>query len=893
MSRLPVSASRGAPLALCSTLALLAVLAPSPARAQQEAAAAPEGKTVELDKYVVTGVRASLESAQEVKENSVPMVDSIVAEDIGKFPDLTVADALQRVPGIQVGRTNGEVSTVLIRGLPNLSTTLNGNEIFTGTTRGVALQDIPAELVSRVDVYKSTTPDKLEGGIAGLIDIRLRKPLDNPGLHVGISGRLIQGDNAEDTGYIASALVSNSVKTSSGGEIGFLYSGAYQQRYFMDQIAFNYLFEPVEVPTSIAAGGTLQLPFTQGGQVIPGDRKRYANNLAGQWKINSNFELYDNFLQTAYRDEHQVHFLIGFPRFGAYTAATVHPGTNVPTSTTSENNFHLTSMQAFKQQTDGYHNTFGAKWTDGDTKVTAEYLYNWNSYKNQALIVDTRFGPPTPGTFKFDYADAGRANLTITGADVTDANSYYLWGLFDNHDTSTSEQNGLKAEIEQTLRNGFFQKIIGGVRWSDRNVRFRGTSRDDIAPAGATNGDRFAPTVPKASSIPGFGTVNPEGPLSYYGTPYWYTASSDYLYANPDNVRALFGLPSGPAGWNPTLGFTDDEQVIAGYIDTRFATTLGGKPFDGSLGLSVVGTEQDLQGYLTNGNPINSSKSQTDVLPVLNLRYKLEDKLQLRFAAGRTITRPDFDDLNPAVTLNAPTTTGGGAGSGTGGNPFLDTVTSDNFDLALEYYFAKSSYVAVTPFYRSIEGYVQSFAATETINGVDYNVVRPRNSGKGHLSGFEVAYQHFPEFLHGFGWMANYTYIDGETDAPDTAPGAPVGARVTKPYAQVARDSYNVILVYEKKGFSARLAYNWRGEFTDTFDGPNTPGSPLRQIIVKPRGTLDCSVSYAWGRHFTVTLDATNILQEDYQDYFYDETLYPRDTRAYDRTIELGVRYRY
>src|SRR6478735_11593144 len=178
MSRLPVSASRGAPLALCSSLALLALLAPSSARAQAAAAETPPEKAVELEKLTVTGVRASLESAQEVKENSVPLVDSIVAEDVGKFPDLTVADALQRVPGVQVGRSNGEVTTVLIRGLPNLSTTLNGNEIFTGTSRGVALQDIPAELVAGVDVYKSTTPDKLEGGIAGLIDIRLRKPLD-------------------------------------------------------------------------------------------------------------------------------------------------------------------------------------------------------------------------------------------------------------------------------------------------------------------------------------------------------------------------------------------------------------------------------------------------------------------------------------------------------------------------------------------------------------------------------------------------------------------------------------------------------------------------------------------------------------------------------------------
>ena len=851
-----------------------------------------EEKTVVLETFVVTGTRASLISAQEIKRESIQLVDSVVAEDIGKLPDNTVADALQRVPGIQVGRNNGEVTTVLIRGLPNLGTTLNGNEIFTGTSRGVALQDIPAELVAGVDVYKSTSPDKIEGGIAGLIDIRLRKPLDFDKPQFAASGRLIHGEHAEKTGYVGSLLLSDRWQTKAG-ELGALYSGAFQQRYFVDQTAFNYLFEPVGVPTDIHSTGTLELPFTQGSLIIPGDRTRTANNLALQLKVSDTLELYNNFLKTSYRDKHQVHFLIGFPRFGAFTAATVNAGTNVPTKTTSVNNFHLTSTQAFEQATDGYQNVLGAKWTRGNTRFTGEYLYNWNRYRNEVLIVDTRYAATAGDTFTFTYNDGGRANLTIPGTDITKAENYFLWGLFDNHDVAVSEQNGVKLEFDHSLAKGTFQKITGGVRWSDRSVRFRGTSRNDIAPAGATNGDRFAPTVPRTSTITGFGSVNPDGPLSYYGTPHWFGASPDYLYSRPNEVRALFGLPSGKAPYNPTLGFTDDESVLAGYLNTTFGSMIDGKPFDGSLGVRVARTTQDLKGYNTTGMPIDDSKSQTDVLPVVNARLKLTDQWQLRFAGGRTITRPNFNDLNPAVTLNAPTTTGGGAGTGSGGNPELNTVKSDNYDLSLEYYFADDSYVSFTAFHRDIDGYVQSFAATETINSINYTVVRPRNSGKGKLDGFELSYQHFPDALKGFGWMANFTYIEGDTDAPDSSPGAPVGARVRKPYAQVSQEAYNVILVYEAGKFSSRLAYNWRGEYTDTFDGPNAAGSPLRQIIAKPVGTLDFSASYALTKRFTVTVDATNILKSEYQDYFFNESLYPRDTRAYDRTVELGLRYRY
>src|SRR5690606_37321475 len=131
---------------------------------------------------------------------------------------------------------------------------------------------------------------------------------------------------------------------------------------------------------------------------------------------------------------------------------------------------------------------------------------------------------------------------------------------------------GLKLELEKGIDHGFFQEFAVGLRWSERSARFRATTRDDIAPLGTVNGDRAAPSVPNASTIPGFGSVNPEGPLDYYGTPHWYGASPDFLYNNPDQVRALFGLAPGPANFNPTRGFADDESVLAGFFDTRFAT---------------------------------------------------------------------------------------------------------------------------------------------------------------------------------------------------------------------------------------------------------------------------------------------------------------------------------
>lgn len=120
-----------------------------------------------LETIIITGVRASVKSAEDIKKNSDQLADAIVAEDIGKLPDNNVIEALQHVTGIQIARNTAETNQLLIRGLPDIATTLNGRDIFTSFGRYITLQDIPAELLSRVDVEKSPRADDIEGGIAG------------------------------------------------------------------------------------------------------------------------------------------------------------------------------------------------------------------------------------------------------------------------------------------------------------------------------------------------------------------------------------------------------------------------------------------------------------------------------------------------------------------------------------------------------------------------------------------------------------------------------------------------------------------------------------------------------------------------------------------------------
>ena len=352
-----MSAASALTLALTASPAFAQDAPPAPAASE-----APPSPDAAASEIVVTGLRGSLSSAQNIRRNSAPIVDSIVAEDIGKFPDNTVADALQRVTGVQVSRGRGETGTVDIRGLPNIATFINGREVFTGTGRGVALQDIPAELLSGVDVYKTTTPDMIEGGLVGTIDIRLHRPFDfGEGLHAAGSGRAVYSDQAKKWGYLGGGLISDRWDTSIG-EIGLMAGASYNRRRYRDDTAFDF----------DSSGTPIATPDTVGGLLTVGDRQRTAYNVSAQWKPNDKLEFYTDGLYTQYKDTWGVNFFIALPKAGNLT--TVTPRSDTPTlaqSSTTLNAFTLTSKQAFQNKTTTWQADFGTKWhVADDTLVT-------------------------------------------------------------------------------------------------------------------------------------------------------------------------------------------------------------------------------------------------------------------------------------------------------------------------------------------------------------------------------------------------------------------------------------------------------------------------------------------------------------------------------------------
>lgn len=888
---------------LCAASCAAVAFATAPAMAQNTAPPpqdAPVEQADDGDDIIVTGIRASLRSAQDRKRTATAVTDSIVAEDIGKLPDNTVSDALQRVTGIQVARGAGEAGTVLIRGLPNVTSYLNGREVFTGTGRGVALQDIPAELVAGVDVYKTSTPELIEGGVAGRIDIRLRRPFDlEDGLTIAGGARGLYSDKNEKWSYIVSGLASYRTETESGQEFGVLIGASYNARKYRDQTAFNFGFNPFSGPAT--GGATVLIPDTVGGLITDGNRNRPALNASLQWKPTPDLELYADGIFTGYRNDYGVNFFVGLPKAGGVSAVETQDGTvtiprtpgtasltaPVASGITTLDNFTITSKQAFSQKTDGYQAAAGARWTPGNATLSTEFTYNHSSVASTSYIVDASFVVPR---IDYRFNENGTPTirpLTADGQpfDITNTSILNLFALFDQHSLATSEQIAWRGDLAYEFDAGSLKRFKIGARYARRTGRSdsTGENRSDIG----GDGDDY----------PGFGTNAPSLLDGRVGVDGFALPSTSWIRDNIDLLRDLAGDPAGPPAFAPALTFDLTENNYAFYGQLEFDFSDAGLPLDVVAGARVVNNVTSLNAILvTNGvqTPTSGRRNELEVLPSITFRLRPMDDVVLRLVAGESITAPEFAQLNPATNLFPLGATGSSStfGAGSGGNPDLLAIKTRNIDATAEWYFSRTGSISVSGFYRDLKNYIQTYAETELFptgaGGAlqSYSVSRPRNTASGQLKGVEIGGQMFFDFLpgalSGFGVQANFTYADGEVEAPGR-PG------VMQEITPVSKYSYNIIGIYEKYGLSARLAYNWRSKFTDFYDA-NVPGG---FVEVSPVSFLDLSISYDLTPNFTVTFDATNLLDEEYQDSFGGYAIAPRDTRLYDRTFGGGVRFRF
>ncbi len=862
----------GAAVAALATAFSSPALAADPAAGQAEAA--PQDTSDQPDGIVVTGIRQSLESAQARKREANSIVDSIVADDIGKLPDSNTTEALQRISGIQISRDRGEGGDVAIRGLTQVLTTLNGRQIFTaGGGRGYNLQDFPSELLAGVDVYKTPTADLIEGGIGGVIDLRTRRPLDFDGFELSGSVRGRYETLADKVDPLVSGLISDRWDVG-GGEMGLLLSGSYQERSFRSDVIST---GAPGIRTDVIPGQEIVTPNGDYEPLINGKRRRIGLQGVFQWKPNPDLEI---FAEAGYQEYRSLQEQRGL--YNPTNGSAVDPDTVTLYEDTNDfksGTFLDVPVTAYGVQRDTYDKnqqyTVGARQYFGGSSISGEFTYQKSTNELYYSELDLTTIAP-----RATLDSSGEVpSMLYDGIDLTNINNYNIGPLTrsENHYKGDSYAGRIDGDFK--IDSAFLTAFKTGFRYQKLNTSFV-PIRFYQAPETTTPAGPFADLFEQMPY-----------PDYFDGTP---RLEHDYLTAITSNlgniedwerVREAIGLDKDIAV-DPKSVYDMSEETLAGYAELLFETG-GSIPIDGNIGIRVVKTRLSINGNQKVDDVVEPAfwrSSYVSALPSANLRIHFTDRLQLRLAASQSLTRPSFSQLSPALTL-VPA-----QGQGSGGNPELKPLRADALDASLEYYFSPTGSLYLAGFYRKVKGFVFRNGNTQTIDGIEYVIQQPTNGRSGEIKGVEIGGQTFFDFLpgpfDGFGVQANYTYVDSATPAI-------IPTELT-PLPNLSKHSFNIAGLYEKGGLSARVAYNYRSKYLSSIYGLDVGADlppELLPVYTRGYGWLDASIGYDITPRLTVTVEGSNLLQRREFTYYGSPTR-PNGRSIDDRQIMAGIRFK-
>ncbi len=880
----------GRKLKLAAVLVLPAVAVILDAGAQ-EANSTP-GDNIET--VVVTGFRQSLRNSQNIKREAEQVVDSVVAEDIGKLPDNNLAEALQRIPGVQITRNRGEGSGIAVRGLTQVKTLLNGREIYSDTGRDLSLENVPAEILGGVDVYKNPSAYLIEGGLGGVVNLKTRRPMDFATRTASVSVRANSYDVLDKVKPQVSTLITDRWDVGSG-EIGVLLGAAYlesasrQDAAAVEPFADRYNIEDFDrdgfFPGTNADPGDLVIaPRGGGNNVDMTERERVALNGVVQWAPNENFEMFFEGAYNTYQIEQSTYVRFAnrgnLPRQPGVTF-TYYPGTNVVRTGAYQDVQFTSNTTIFDREAHTWQLATGATWRATDKlKFTADISYTDSERTDDSATL--RIGNPlsTAGTILTFDTSTRIPTLQLTGFDFNDVSRYQY--IDSNHGLEEAGGSGQSALIDGQLDigDGVFKSVSFGMRYATRDVERHNGNRSHITgnPPGTTLPEGLA-HIPYTEFF--LGTDVPSLTQQFSASP---TLSRDI-----ERQCEAFGDAICYPTFNPLNSYEQSESTSGVFTQLNFGFDIGRFDVQGNVGARYVETDLSVDGFRTSTTgvsaPISQDSNYSNVLPSFNARVGLADNLYMRLAAGRQLTRPTFGDLSPNLNLNTQTVIGL---TGRAGNPDLRPLESTAYDLGFEWYFSENGYAYAAGFLKEVDGFIQTVTRIEPVSLPDYptyttaEITRPQNGDDGKIKGYEIGVQSFFDFLpapwNGFGVQANYTRVIS------TAPGPIAGVQV--PLVGLSPHSYNALAFYERNGFRARVAYTWRDDYVETTSGPGSGSLP---VYSKPFGILDASVGYSFNDKIDLSLDASNLLHSVSQTYF-GETIRPRFFTVYDRRIGLVLR---
>lgn len=835
---------RKTPVAVAASIALLSLA--GTVQAQQATSDQDASKKdAQLEQVVVTGIRASLQTAVNIKRNASAIVDAVSAEDIGKLPDSDVGESLGRIPGVSVDREFGQGALVSIRGSdPQMTyTTLNGQTVAStgwydqqSIDRSFNYSLLPSELIGGMDVYKTSQADLTEGGIGGTVIVKTRKPLDMAANTAFFSAKAAKGTISTEPDTDVSGLYS---WKDSQKKFGFLVAGAIESgQYIRRGVESDTRWSQDVEPTT----------FVQ-------ERKRQAVNIDLQARpaANMGFDLAYMSLQLGGDNSNTSQYIFQSP--SAYNSCTANNAAgvcvhSVTTAANASDEFVQTWARTAKMTSDSLvlngdykidafklNGVLGSTWATGGTSETTNYAYYGGNLPTWTGTIDAT------GKMISVNPSSNQSYTTANLPATIDPSGSWATTKGPNAD----KENFAQLDATTDLDWGFISAFKAGLRAADHTFT-KNTIRANFLP---TASQIAAPTPSLYSGT----IVMGEGPT--------WTAPKPNIGAMMANTNANI------TSW--TL-----ERAGFGQLEEKNTSLYGMFDFDkdqlrGNAGLRYIHTSVTGSGYKFDGSPlaagdiaqnqgwsntiVTQTASYNDILPSLNLAYNLQKDLILRFAAAKAITRPNYDNM--FLLQEAGFADNVADQTMTFGNVALKPMSSKQMDLGLEYYYGRGNLISVDYFHKSIDNFITTVTQVNqqlglvnpNIPGLDsWTVNHYVNAGGGKIDGLETQINH--AFDNGFGVIANYTYVDA------TAPASSYQDQINM-FTQSSKHNVNLVGYFENSEYSARLAYNWRSKYMMRETG--WYGNRMHDDY----GTLDLSLGYTVSKNVRLTFDATNLLKEN------------------------------
>jgi TonB-dependent receptor len=885
-----------------------------------------------LDELVVTGIRSSITSARAIKRDSLGIVDAIAPEDIGKLPDTNLAESLQRITGVSIDRSGGEGAFITVRGFgPEFNTVLvNGRQIATPTDpsqasgRAFSFDTLASELVSGVEVFKSSTAHLQSGGVGSTVNIKTARPFDYAGFKFSGSADVNHEQNSGKSAPDASFLLSNRF---ADGQFGALVSGSYQRRKDrLNQAQTDGWIVNGGTPTAAINGGAgvqqtasnpqgnLFVPQNFDNKVTFEDRERIGGTLVLQYRPSDNLTLTSDTLYSRFTNTTDARsFGHWFTPSNLSNVVTDANGTatDLTQGVGMASDFH---DKKFDKKTDTFSSGLNADWNISD-RVNLSLDGSYSSAKED----------PNGGR-ESELALLGYSGQTIRYRSDGSILPYTSGFVLPASGPNAGVAGGTHPLFEHVmLYRGYGVQDTVGQLHADftvkgdspteglANLRFGGFfSRDKKETAlysndGGTGCATCGYNNPAPAGVP-IGVFNAgSGFLSGISgsdrlTTEWLTFNGQQLFNAITNEQGLItpGFTFAPPRVNNSVVI---ERVFGGYLEAVFAGNLAGKRFTSVVGVRVEDTEATISGLATQfvaltrlandatqygvstsgTTTVSGSNHYTDILPNISFKWDLTDALIARFAASETMTRPTLEQLSPVTTL---VTLRPGNFAAASGNPDLKPFRSNNLDLSIEYYYGRSNYISLGSFYKNVSNFIVLNQTAGAVNNTSktplidpgtglpaqFTITAPQNGPSAVVTGLEAAIQHsFGET--GFGVQLNGTLAHSDKKLNPTD--------LTNKFALTGlSNSANGVVFYDKGLFEARAAVNWRDHFLQYLSPPPLNGAGQAVTQVRARYQLDASATYHINRNFAIFAEGANLTNTPILKYAYyqNQFLYAEDS---------------